>query len=102
MRTNDILLHLIDEIRILLQYLYLDEKYNIKYDDKVIGLNESLEFVDINKNELININFEDLKSIIRILKIQSPIEYPNSFTNRWEEIKTITNMNISLNKIMYN
>lgn len=97
MRTKDTLLHLTNEIRILLQYLYLDEKHNIKYNDKSIGLNESLEFVDINKNELININFEDLKSIIRILKIQSPIDYPTSFTNRWEEIKTITNINVSLN-----
>lgn len=42
MRTKDTLLYLIDKIRILLQYLYLDEKHNIKYDDKVIGLNEFL------------------------------------------------------------
>ena len=109
MRTKDNLKKL-EDINVIYQYLYLDEKNRITFNnglaDLTIRMNEN--FVLLCKNE----NFPDLEEIafqetltinyaqamIELLKEQPAIEMPNEFSNRWEEIKTITCLQMGLNR----
>lgn len=109
MRTKDTLLEM-NDIAILYQYLYMDEKHNIIFNngltDLIIHMNESLsvmcknlKFPDIPEmNWTENLTPANCLGIINILKGMPPEEYKNSIKNRWEEIKTITLTNLSLNK----
>ena len=67
--------------------------------------------MDENLNCLcINLSFPDLEetlfeqglnywlAVIERLEDKPAIEFPNSFKNRWEEIKTITQTNLALNR----
>lgn len=108
MRSKETLLEF-NDIAIFFQYLYIDEKNRITFDNGLTNL--TLRMTDNLSIMCKNESFTDLPetdfsselhpynvlSIIDILKVQPPIEHPNHFNNRWEEIKNITQINLSLN-----
>ena len=110
MRTTDTLFDM-EEIPILYQYLYMDECHFITVDNGVTKLEirmtdgcffkaKNLKFPDVP-----DLNYTDMMTIPNMLGIidqlkRSPaVESPTCFTNRWEEIKTITNTNVAQNKM---
>ena len=110
MRTTDTLFDL-EEITTLYQYLYMDEGHSITIDNGVtqlrIRMTDSCYFISKNLRfpDVPEISYTDMMTIPNMLGIidqlkHSPaVEFPTCFTNRWEEIKTITNTNIGLNKM---
>ena len=88
----------------------MDEKHSITFNnglaDLTIRMNDNLTVLCKNGN------FPDLPEtlwtdnlippnclgIISVLKETPPKDYKDSFTNRWEEIKTIVTTNLFLNK----
>lgn len=108
MRTKEDLKKL-DNVNIIYKYLYMDEKNRITFNNGLanltIRMNEN--FAILCKNE----NFPDLEetyfgetfsisyaiALVDILKEQPPVEHPNLFKNRWEEIETLTKTTIGFN-----
>lgn len=109
MRTKDVLIRDFDDVKILIQYLYMDEKHSIAYHNGIANLSvtmtEDFHFMCQNLNfpNTPASNFDQqmtlpyMLGVINILKETGAVEFPMRFTNRWEEIKTITLMNLSLN-----
>ena len=110
MRTTDILFDL-EEIPILWQYLYMSEDHYITIDNGVTKLEicmtegcgfraKNLKFHDVPE-----LNYTDMMTIPNMLGIidqlkHSPaVEFPTCFTNRWDEVKTITIANVAQNKM---
>lgn len=110
MRTSDTLFDL-EEIPILYQYLYMDESHYITIDNGVTKLEismtdscyfkaKNLRFPDIQElNYTDMMTIPNMLGIIDQLKHVPAVEFPTCFTNRWEEIKTITMTNVAQNKI---
>lgn len=110
MRSADILFDM-EEIPILYQYLYMDENNSIVVDNGVtklqIRMNDSCYFISKNLKfpEVPEMGYTEMMTIpnmlgiIDQLKCVSAVEFPTCFTNRWEEIKTITNANVAQNKM---
>ena len=110
MRTTDILFDL-EEIPILWQYLYMNEDHYITIDNGVtqleIRMTENCYFHAKNLRfpNLPDMSYTDMMTIpnmlgiIDQLKHVPAVEFPTCFTNRWEEIKTITNTNVAQNKM---
>ena len=110
MRTTEILFAL-EEIPILYQYLYMDENHCITIDNGVTTLEirmtkncffyaKNLRFPDVpelNYTDMMTI--PNMLGIIDQLKHVPAVEFPTCFTNRWEEIKTITDTNVAQNKM---
>jgi hypothetical protein len=110
MRTTDTLFDL-EEIPILLQYLYMDAGHRVVVDNGVTKLelrmtddcyvlakNLNLPVVpELDYTEMLNV--PNMLGIIDQLKMVPAVEYPTCFANRWEEIKTITNTNVAQNKM---
>ena len=97
------------DISILLQYLYIDNKHTIIFNNGLTNLevkmNENYEFKVLNhnfKNQGWK-NFTDIMTIpyilgvIEILK-ETPSRLPNNFSNEWDEIKTISSFNVVINR----
>lgn len=110
MRTTDTLFDL-EEIPILLQYLYMDADHRVVVDNGLAKLEirmteyccfraKNLKFPAVQE-----LNYTDMMTIptmlgiIDQLKTVPAVEYPTCFANRWEEIKTITNTNVAQNKM---
>ena len=108
MRDKNILLKL-DEICVLVQYLYMSEEHLVEYDNGVgtiiITLDENLDFFSKYKNRVFknlqqlritsDVNLRFLMEVIEQLKKQtSDIK---NFKNKWEEIMSITRHNMALN-----
>ena len=112
MRTNDVLFSL-EEIPILWQYLYMSENHFITIDNGLakleIRMRENCTFHAKNLNfpDLPDLNYTDMMNIpnmlgiIDQLKTVPPVEYPDCFKNRWEEVRSITLTNVSQNKMKY-
>lgn len=110
MRTTDTLFDM-EEIPILYQYLYMDENHYITVDNGVtkleIRMNEHCYFTSKNLKfpDVPEINYTDMMTIpnmlgiIDQLKHTPPTEFPTCFSDRWEEIKTITIANVGQNKM---
>jgi hypothetical protein len=110
MRTVDTLFDL-EEISILLQYLYMDEDHYVTVDNGVtkleIRMTESGYFRAKNLRfpDLPDLNYTDMMTIpnmlgiIDQLKHVPPVEFKNEFKSRWEELKTITITNVAQNKM---
>lgn len=110
MRTVDILFEL-EEIPILLQYLYMSEDHYIIVNNKVTDLEirmtegcsfmaKNLSFPEVpalDYTEMMNVMC--MLAIIDQLKEAPPVEFKNEFKSRWEEIKAITNTNVAQNKM---
>jgi len=100
----------IEDITILLQYLYMDENHKIVIKNS-IGVPLELYMNDDFEIGCRNLNFpsvppmdwrseshpSNLIGIIYGLKKEPAKEFPERFKNRWEEIKTITLSNMTLN-----
>lgn len=112
MRTNDILIQGFEEIKILQQYLYMSEDHFIEIENS-IGVHLQIRMRENLHYYCKNMNFPDLPeacwsedmypenmlAIIDQLKHSNPIEFPKRFKSRWEEIHTITLMNVSQNQL---
>lgn len=110
MRTTDILFDM-EEIPILLQYLYMNEDHYVTVDNGVtkleIRMTEGCYFMAKNLNfpDLPDLSYTDMMTIpnmlgiIDQLKHVPPVEFKNEFKSRWEEIKAITNTNVAQNKM---
>ena len=110
MRTTDTLFDL-EEITILYQYLYLHESHRITIDNGLtqleIRMTDSGYFMDKNLKfpDLPEMSYTDMMTIpnmlgiIDQLKHVPAVEFPTCFSNRWEEIKTITITNVAQNKM---
>ena len=100
-----------EEIHILYQYLYMDGRNSIIVDNGVtqlqIRMNDGCYFISKNIKfpDVPEISYTDMMTIpnmlgiIDQLKNVPAVEFPTCFTNRWEEIKTITNTNVAQNKM---
>lgn len=103
----------IDDIAILLKYLYMDENAYVIVENSIglhlkIMMNEHLGLTKVLLDGAIKDQppIEDndmtplvLSAVVSQLKEQSAEQFPERFENRWEEIKTITSSNIALNKM---
>ena len=110
MRTTDTLFDM-EEIPILYQYLYMDENHYITVDNGITKLEirmrencsfhaKNLRFPDIPDLEYTDMmTIPNTLGIIDQLKHSPAVEFTTCFTNRWEEIKTITDTNVAQNKM---
>lgn len=107
MRNKNILFSF-EEIAILLQYLYIDEANTILVNNGLCDLQIRMD--DYCHFWCKNMNFPDhetsyddemtvymFQQIIQYCKEAPPVQFPNHFNNRWEEIKNIASMNLALN-----
>ena len=109
MRTKDGLLDDFENMKLFCQYLYLDENNRIRYFNVMTTLEirmndnysfkaKNLKFPDIPEMHFDeNMSPGNILGIIDVLKEQPAEEYPDRFSNRWDEVKTITQMQTSLN-----
>lgn len=112
MRDKDTLIKGFEDMKTLYQYLYMDENHNVTIEN-CIGVKLRLT---MNENGAIlcqNMNYPDLpptdwtekmtvatvQSIVGQLGETPAEEFPKSFRNRWDELKSITAMNVSQNKL---
>ena len=112
MRTNDVLIGL-EEIPILWQYLYMSEDHFITVDNGLAKLeirmreNCSFHAKNLNFPDLPDLEYTDMMTIpnmlgiIDQLKTVPPVEYPDCFKSRWEEVRSISLTNVSQNKMKY-
>lgn len=110
MRSTEVLFDL-EDIPILLQYLYMSEDHYVTVDNGItkleIRMTDNCYFKAKNLRfpDLPDLNYTDMMiipnmlGIIDQLKTAPAVEYPTCFSNRWEEIKTITNTNVAQNKM---
>lgn len=110
MRTTDVLFDL-EEIPILLQYLYMSEDHYVTVDNGItkleIRMTDSCYFKARNLRfpDLPDLNYTDMMTIPNIfgiidqLKHSPPVEFKNEFKSRWEELKAITITNVTQNKM---
>ena len=110
MRTTETLFYM-EEIPILYQYLYMDENHYITVDNGITKLeirmreNCSFHAKNLRFPDLPDLEYTDMMTIpntigiIDQLKYSPAVEFPTCFTNRWEEIKTITITNVTQNKM---
>lgn len=110
MRTRDVLVEGFDNIKILQQYLYMSEEHFIEIENS-IGVKLQIRMRDNLHYYCKNMNFPDLPdmywsenmtnetmlAIIDQLKEKEAIEFPLRFDNRWEEIRGLALMQLSLN-----
>lgn len=103
----------IDDIAILLKYLYMNEDAYVIVENSIglhlkIMMNEHLGLTKVLLDGIIKderpMEGDDmtplvLSAVVSQLKEQSAEQFPERFENRWEEIKTITSSNIALNEM---
>lgn len=106
MRRNDVLIDKMEEIKILLQWLYMSEDNKIeikgKFANTLVWMNENLEFKAQNLmfKDLPEINFTEdmtvpfMAGLIESLKKENAATFPNKFSSRWEEIKELALTNL--------
>lgn len=109
MRSKTVLWQL-EEIPILLQYLYMSEDHNIvinngltdmqiRIDDNMDVWCKNLSFPHVPELRYSDhLSPEGCLDTIWILRQMPAVEFPERFTSRWEEIKEITLANMALNK----
>lgn len=105
MRTKEVLVNGFEEIKTLMQYLYMNEEHKIKIPNGCTTLCISMDEDMNTKNYDSHLGFVHLRpmelsewfSCVELLKEQ-PSDYKHGqFQNKWEEIKAITSMNVALN-----
>ena len=112
MRTKEVLLDDFDNIKIFQQYLYMSEEHFVTVINTLgvelrIRMGANLHYYcknmnfpnlpDMHYSE--NMNNEVILGIIEQLKEQPAVSFPKSFSNRWEEIKNITQTNLAKNEM---
>lgn len=107
MRTKG-MLSSIKDVCLLLQYLYMDEKNFIVYNNGLTDLR--VRMTDSGSLLCKNLRFDNSPetvfydtftvpyaiNVIEALKHEIPTQF-QGFANRWEEIKTTTDINMTLN-----
>lgn len=107
MRSNNVLLEVIDNMKTLYQFLYMSEKHSVTVNNHMANLELTMddkgnilcrnmnfpEFSPTGYND--RMNLETIDAIVGQLEKQSP--EINSFGSKWEEIKAITASNVALN-----
>jgi len=108
MRTRQTLVNGFEDIKTLFQYLYMDEEHSITVDNGITKLN--LKLADNLETLQMNLSFPHLGYTHRPMRIEEWLacveqlkEQPSdcgygSFKNKWEEIQTITIMQVAVNK----
>ena len=110
MRDKEVLIKKFEEVKVLQQYLYMHEDHFVEVTNVInvtlrIRMDENLDYWCQNMNfpdvpesfwsgEMTN---DIMLCIIEQLSETPAIRYPERFINRWEEIKTLTITNLSLN-----
>lgn len=109
MRTKDELFAL-NDISILLQYLYMNENHSVTFNNGLTDLRirmtkdfgircTNLSFPDVPECDFSGqMTPAYVRGIVMVLRETGPVEFPDRFKNRWEEIKTITMGNLALNR----
>lgn len=107
MRTKDILLA-IEDVAIFYQYLYIGNKitFNNGLTDLTLSMGENLctkckneRFPDLPPSDFTDmLTLPYILGVIDILKESKAVEFPTSFANRWEEIRTLTTEDVVLNR----
>lgn len=107
MRNKDVLTVDFDDIKILMQYLYLSDENTVKFNNGACTLEISMS--DDLEYRVKNLNFPDLPlmkmelntkkvlNIIKGLKSAPAEQYPERFKTRWDEVKEMTLDNLALN-----
>jgi hypothetical protein len=105
-RNKDILLE-IEDVSVFYQYLYLSPEHHIMVSNGItelkFELNDSLKIMQTNmkypqfgaSNQPLDLT--NILGIIDKLKNTPPNQYPETFENRWQEIKETTMGNLALN-----
>lgn len=106
-RTKDILIEGFDNIQILQRYLYMSEDHFIEIINRIgvklqIRMGADLDYWCKNMNfpDLPDMNWSErmttrtMLSIIEQLKNAPAVQFPERFSSRWEEIQSITMMNV--------
>lgn len=108
MRTREVLTKGLEDVKTLMQYLYMNEshdiivsgsitKLSIKLADNLEALQKDLSFPHLGYTHR-PMHIEEWLAYVEQLKEQpSDCDY-GSFKNKWEEIETITLMQVALNK----
>lgn len=109
MRSKDVLLNDFDDVKILMQYLYMSEEHTVVFSNGLtelsISMTDDFHFLCQNLNfpDIPPMRFDDqmnlpyILGIIDVLKDTKAIEFPDRFSNRWDELKTLTMANLALN-----
>ena len=110
MRTKDVLFEDFDRVKILCQYLYMDENHYIDVDNGLTTLrirmteNFGFLFKNLRFPDLPEMSYTEEMTIRQIIGIcyrleeMPPIHGFTVFSNRWQEIREITSSNLGLNK----
>lgn len=108
MRTKDILVNGFEDIKILLQYLYMNKNHTITVSNDIVLLELSLteNMTLMCKNTAFpelpatprDLVLEEMLGCVEQLKEIAAEEFPDRFPNRWEEIKTITKGTVATNR----
>ena len=106
MRAKDVLLE-IGDVAIFYQYLYMSPDHNIivnngltdlKFEctDNLHIMKSNMKFPEFGAtNEPLDLT--NIMGIIDKLKEMPPEKFPETFKNRWQEIKETTTANLALN-----
>lgn len=108
MRTKDVLVNGFEDIKVLLQYLYMNKNNTITVSNNIALLEFSLtdNMTLMCKNTAFpelpatprEIILEEMLGCIEQLKEMAAEEFPDSFSSRWEEIKAITKGTLAINR----
>ncbi len=109
MRTKDDLFAL-EDIATLFQYLYMDGNHTVTFHNGLTDLRirmdeeygvhcRNLSFPDLPETDFSEqMTPSYVLGIVDVLKNTAPVEFPDSFANRWEEVRMITKTNLALNR----
>ena len=108
MRTKDVLLE-ISDVAIFYQYLYMSPEHNIIVNNGLTDLKfectDNLHIIKTNMNypefgaSHEPLDLSNILGIIDKLKTMPPNKFPETFKNRWQEIKETTMSNLALNVV---
>ena len=106
MRNKDTLLE-ISDVAVFYQYLYMSPEHNIVVNngltDLKFELSDNLRIMKTNMNypqfgaSNEPLDLTNIMGIIDKLKEMPPNQFPQTFKNRWQEIKETTIGNLALN-----
>lgn len=105
MRTREVLVEGFEEVKTLMQYLYMNEEHKIKIPNGLttlrLSMDENMEIINYDSylgfKHKRPMELSEWFGCVEQLK-QQPSDYEHGqFQNKWEEIKAITSMNVALN-----
>lgn len=117
MRTYELLTKVeafAEDIKLILEYLALNENHFVTITTKDPCNNPILttQYRMNDKGDVyctsdlldgiakVNLNLGELQAIVKEAKLSQPTDnYKTTFGNKWDEIKTITKLNMGLNKV---